>query len=336
MIQYSFAKDSEGRIVKVTSLERNIKLDTYYCVNCGNELIARLGEIRRKHFAHKEQIDCSYETYLHKLSKTVFYRLYRSCLKKNRPFILEYSEKQICKHFQDDFNITCDLGQQVQDFDLTSYFTEIELEKRDRNLIPDVRIFNEKTGESIYVEIAVTHKSEENKVNSGNRILEFLVNEESDLKLFTSKRIELENEKIIRHNFSKSEPQEIDCDGNCPTSKDIFQVFKSGKSILTDTKLKKLKRHLKNDVISDFKIVDLENNYENYTYVQNVVRAHEKETEIKNCFLCRYHAKNKDYHTKRIRPIFCKFLKETFPSNQAVDCEYYRPDESVYAEYRAT
>ena len=337
MIQYSYASDTKGRIVKITSLNRNKDLGTYYCVNCGTELIPRLGKIRRKHFAHKEERECSYETYLHKLAKKIFYNSYLACLKNNKPYFLEYLVQQNCNHFRNEFNITCHLGQQKQNFDLASYFTEIELEKRDGNLIPDVRIYNPNNSESIYIEIAVTHESEENKIKSGNRILEFLIKEENDIQLVAQKRVPLHEEKIIRYNFSQDGIETIDCEGNCIESKNVFQVFGSGKSILTNTKLKKLKRHLDNNVVNFFKIIHQEETKEKepaYTYVQNVVQAHEKKSVIKNCFLCRYHAKNKNFRTKSIKPIFCKFLKEAYSSNKAVGCEYYRPDEDVYCEYR--
>jgi len=52
-----------------------------------------------------------------------------------------------------------------------------------------------------------------------------------------------------------------------------------------------------------------------------------KKLPIKNCFTCRYHAKNRykgALYEPEYNPIFCKFLKITCNSNKAVYCEYYK------------
>ena len=70
-VKYNYALDEHGRIVSIkqASLERTEK-HTYKCIGCGNEMIARLGEFRNWHFAHRcDDPNCGAETYLHKLAK---------------------------------------------------------------------------------------------------------------------------------------------------------------------------------------------------------------------------------------------------------------------------
>ncbi len=336
MIKYQYAKTKKGEIIKVDSLSRNKPLEKYYCIGCENELIPRLGNIRVKHFAHKEQLNCSPETYLHRLGKHLFLLTYKGCLNSSKPYKLEYEESYYCNFFEKRFCITCFKEKQTKNFDLTKHFTKIELEKKDGNLIPDLRVYNPKTNESIYIEIAVTHQVEEQKESSGNRIIEFLIENEEDLSILTSTKIPLFYEKIIRYNFKKSEVKQKSCYGNCNTSKITFLAYRSGKTILKDLKLKDLNKLIEKKTVIDFKILqggDLYFDFRTNEYLKNVINSFEKGIKIKNCFLCRYHAINKNKFTKSEKPIFCKFLKKAYTSNQAADCNFYKPDKKVYSKY---
>ena len=69
----------------------------------------------------------------------------------------------------------------------------------------------------------------------------------------------------------------------------------------------------------------------------SVAKAHQDKVKVKNCFLCRYHADNNSWNMldeleSGNKPIFCKFLKIKCNSNQAVKCEYYKPDKKYIAE----
>ena len=65
-------------------------------------------------------------------------------------------------------------------------------------------------------------------------------------------------------------------------------------------------------------------------YESAIIDAYESGcTEIKSCFLCRYHASN----SRIIDPggdIFCKFLKVEIFNINAIDCKYYRVDLAAY------
>ena len=336
MVQYQYAINTKGKIISVESLDRDQGLDKYSCLGCGKELIPHLGPQKAHHFQHKNKQKCSRETYLHKLAKEVFYNIYQSCLDKQAQFILEFTNKRYCTHYKDEFGVVCSLDDEIKEFNLTSYFSKIEIEKKDGDLIPDVKIFNPQKGYVIYIEIAVTHESEEYKKKSGNRIIEFSITDEADLRLFTSKRIALEKEKITRYNFKKSEEKSDNCNGNCKCTHKVFQVFDSGKSRLSEITLQEFKKLENQRSIIHHKIVDTDKSPytpSSHLYVQNVIAAHENDLPVKNCFLCRYHARNRNTYIYDPNPIFCKFLKKSCSSNEAADCEYYRPDQSVYNQY---
>lgn len=336
MIKYKYAYDSNEETVNVRSLSRDMELGEFYCIGCEGELIPRLGEKRQKHFAHKVDQNCSPETYLHRLAKNIFHDLYKDCLENQSKFILEYSDHHFCNHFENEFGLDCDLGNKTKDFDLISYFSEIEMEKKDGNLIPDVRIYNPKTNESIYIEVAVTHEVEDEKRASGKKIIEFLINEESDIELVKKKRIKLNNDQINRFNFKDKYTKKDFCQGKCKVSKNVFIVYDSGKSILAEKKLNSLNALIKNAKVVDYRFGELDQkSYQTleYAFIKNVIKSREKGIDVKNCFLCRYHARNNSSYSATNESIFCKFLKESFQSNYASKCEYYRPDKEVYAEY---
>jgi hypothetical protein len=54
-------------------------------------------------------------------------------------------------------------------------------------------------------------------------------------------------------------------------------------------------------------------------YRQQVRTAYFKGIPIKNCFLCRYHGGDGVENA-----IFCKIVKQSLPSNEAVECATYR------------
>lgn len=65
-----------GRLVHVSEVRRGLGCDCT-CVMCGNKLIARKGQQRRHHFAHKTETNClgSAETALHLVSKELIAEL---------------------------------------------------------------------------------------------------------------------------------------------------------------------------------------------------------------------------------------------------------------------
>jgi hypothetical protein len=55
MIKYQYAKDENEKLIEINSLnEENRGNSKFFCIGCGNELIARLGKIKAHHFAHKK------------------------------------------------------------------------------------------------------------------------------------------------------------------------------------------------------------------------------------------------------------------------------------------
>ena len=70
-VKYKYALDEQGRLVSIKQayLERK-EGHSYHCIGCDAGMIARLGEVRDWHFAHRgDKIHCGAETYLHMVAK---------------------------------------------------------------------------------------------------------------------------------------------------------------------------------------------------------------------------------------------------------------------------
>ena len=65
-IKISWAKNSEGKVVNVKNA---IKEESYFCPCCNEKLTFRSGNIKRKHFSHKNDTKCDPESVYHKLAK---------------------------------------------------------------------------------------------------------------------------------------------------------------------------------------------------------------------------------------------------------------------------
>ena len=213
-IKYRFALDKYDNLIDVSELSRQelSKGDKFYSIDFHNELIPKLGDVVTKHFAHKGDSEGNYESYLHALAKKVFSDEYLLCLKENKPFYFKYKIENKCMKLNK-LGVAC-IDEDYKLFDLTTKFDQLFIEKRDGHFIPDVMLYNSDKGDKIYIEIAVTHFCEEDKINSGNRIIEFSIQKEDDINTildFKEGKVNFNNIKY--YNFKSI--KEYNCQGNC-------------------------------------------------------------------------------------------------------------------------
>ena len=64
MIKFHNATGTDGHIIHIDEVTKENRAEHYYCVGCGGEMSAVLGDKREHHFRHKEA-HCSWESYLH-------------------------------------------------------------------------------------------------------------------------------------------------------------------------------------------------------------------------------------------------------------------------------
>lgn len=328
MIKYKYAINENEDLVSIDNLNNhNRKKSRYFCISCGKELIARLGKVKVHHFAHKKALTCSEETYLHSLGKRLFFDNYSDCLEKQKPFTIEIYQKRICNHYENEIGLKCKLSKAMSKFDLTKYFDKISIEKREDSFIADILLISKNNKEKLFVEIAVSHLSSEQKLTSDYRIIELEIDNETDFEPIKRKHLSVKDSNIRFINFEPKEINDSLCAGNCQIEYNLIALYKDGRCLLKDGQnLKQIKTLLagEKEDVAKYKIVEDKGFDYSDLFKKAVATYSQLGLKVKNCFVCRYHALNNSWYYGEGVPIFCKFLKIQCNSNKAVDCEYFK------------
>lgn len=207
---------------------------------------------------------------------------------------------------------------QTREYDLTTSFDKLEIEKGTDGLIADVLLSSEKNDEQMLVEIAVTHLCDEEKIASKKRILEYSVQSEEDLEQLKTPFVDIASSGVTTYNISPKERTEEICrQGQCDRPVSVFVVYDSYKSITQDMEYHKARKLTTRPDVIHHKI---EKASASTSYKELVRESFFSGVEIKNCYLCKYHGRETYYH-----PVFCRSLKRGVKVHEAVDCSHYRP-----------
>lgn len=157
----------------------------FFCPACNHPV-----QPTKNGFQHIQESEyCSPSVYLHSAGKLLFKYRYEIALESSAGFFIKYF-------------ITNPGGQKIlKQFDLTSRFKHIFLDKPDGPFTPDIILMTD-TGQKLYVEIAVSHYCSPQKRDSGIRIVEIELVHESDLGLFFGVLSE-DDWRISFHNFRR-------------------------------------------------------------------------------------------------------------------------------------
>jgi len=328
-IKYRFALSEEGSPIDVNSLTEQDR-QNYEYLGCGRTLRPVLGKTRKKHFRHKIDIECSPETYLHKMGKILFKETYQRCLEQKQVYLLEYPRPVFCNFCE---HGPCSQGcdDEAATFDLTKAFINIQEEKRDGALIPDL-LLTTQNGDKIYVEIAVTHFCSKQKIAFDTKIIEFNIQEQSDLEVFHLTKISSCDYRINLINFRPS-PIEINLKNDCVKDVSYFVVFPNGECGLYNDKIYKLDYLLndKNNYVRNVTNESPDAFLQKDPFPLELERAYYNEIKVRDCYLCRYHETNSSYiGSKNPRTILCKLYDMRTQSNYAAGCHKYTPDLNVF------
>ena len=200
--------------------------------------------------------------------------------------------------------------------------------------------------EPVLIEVQVSHKSTDQKLQSGLRIIEIRIKTEEDIKSLLSSPI-VENTDTqfgyIRdietigfakfHNFKKkaSSPEPLE-------KRDIqrFYLFRSGKAFVTNMDESKSCRevHTKDNDKAIFE-ASIDCFYLNSPspYDFGYMAAIQNGIQVRTCQFCKYHRSGYEVGL-RLNPIFCCLYKKYgTPENPepqfAHQCQYYREDKEL-------
>lgn len=167
-----------GHVVNIDEVTKESrKSSKFTCLGCGHEMVAALGEVREHHFKHKNNENCSNETYLHNLAKKKIKDVFDKC----EHFYIYYNALNACELLSG-----CPFRFCKKDFkwhlDLKKYFDTCEIEKVCGKFRPDILLtHSEYPKRKLFIEINVNHPCSEDKLNSGFRIIEIDVSSEQTI-----------------------------------------------------------------------------------------------------------------------------------------------------------
>ena len=324
-IKYHYAFDEIGNLVNITNISREYRRHhKFFCVSCGKEMTARLGNKRAHHFAHKcDNATCSFETYLHKLSKYAIKWKF-----DNSPtFEITYNCLILCKNRNSCpfYNKHECYGYECKTIDLKKYFDTCNEEQTIKGFKADLLLSDstENYKGRILLEIYVTHRCSERKISSGQKIIEIRISSEEDIENIIKDNIS-ENDNIRFYGFANEEkPLHV---SNVPR----FVLYKSYAAYVDYYALCN-----NNTRLSDESVLEL-NISQHYPYTipetirtYGLAKAITLGYEIKNCAICKYFCYD-DYAEKYRCNLYKKYSTPHFPKQDyAHNCEYYNIDKRL-------
>ncbi len=325
---YSYSMDRGSNLINVIDA---VKGNEYYCLCCGEIMIPRQGSKRRWHFAHKGNPGgCSYETYLHKVAK----KRICECFNKSPKFTILVHSKSTCAV------IECPLGasqpctwNSIKEFDLKKYYNHCEEEVAVDKYRADLVISNQANNvHPILIEIYVTHKSTDEKLNSNYRIIEIHIESEEDINQIVSTASikesdrdvnycrEIQNEKIKFYNF-KADSYEVP-DNKHQAYKSLFWIDSKGYFHFDsyNESMKCLSPTLSEVKNSIFRIESKSPINWDFAFC----KLAESGLGIKYCTMCRFYKMN-DYYMRSMCILYKSKGTRQYPNlSSAMSCTYFK------------
>ncbi len=344
-IKYHYALDEHNRLVSIDqAYNEREESHTYHCIGCGAEMIPRLGKVRSYHFAHRGDENCGSETYLHKLAKL----LIKEKFEKDPSFIVRYFRDIRCS---DMYKCSFAKEEECHDFrlepiDLKQYYDTCEEEQPVKDYIADLLLTNSTMPyrEPVLIEIQVSHKSTQEKLDSGLHIIEIRLNSEDDIKkLLSAPYIDESPEAEYGHvrdvktiGFAKFYGFKKEFSSSIQQEKrniHRFYLYPNGKACVSELHDRKSCMNAwKKERVDTIFEASIDGDYFGAPslYDFGYLAAKESGIQIKNCQLCKYHMIGYDRMNGN-SPIFCcmskKFGTPKYPkSSYAKECKYYRED----------
>ena len=343
-LKYTYALDeTKTRLVHINDARQGEK---YFCPNskCDERLIIKDGGYKRKHFSHVKNGDkCSYDNYLHTLAEKRIVEWFNSI----NELLIETKIKDYCKDYKNCIWVNNGIGKggcskrNLRSLSLKNYYNKIEIEKRDRGFVWDLFMSNTNRPnlDPIAIEIFVTHKCEDKKLDSGVRIIEIKIENEEQLEKIVSSNKLSAGKNIIFYNF-KFAPKETNTRG---VQLYKFMLYENMKLFIDQYNMNcKSYQKRKNSTLFEFTFGNINNEeinelYSNvtdglYSYSFGCAIAHKKFPQFKNCTLCSYYKYN-DYYSRCICCLYKKLnLKDNHDPTQALTCNSFLINKNLIKE----
>ena len=187
-VKYAKVYDKDGNIVDISTVTPVNKQAEYYSIGTKTPMIAALGNNNQHHFRAKRGYFLNGETELHEYAK----KMLKHRFDNEKNFFIDIIQKVQCTKIQScifydqndvDLHGCGQIGIHVKKIDLKQYYDTATLEGYYGGFTADVLLTSSKypNREPVFLEVAVTHKCEEEKIKSKIRIIELVVRREGDV-----------------------------------------------------------------------------------------------------------------------------------------------------------
>lgn len=324
-LRYAYALNESKKIVHISQVTKEMKEGGthFFCISCGDEMIACLGEVNQHYFRHKNVAECNEETYLHKLGKKILKERFdnskefnilitqvETCTKEDCPLVDEANCKEYVK----------------TKINFKEYYNICEEEKACDKYIADLLLYsNIQKVEPVMLEICVTHKCSQEKIDSGYRIIEITLNDEEDAIKLMDEELTDSSENIHFYNFKKEKSH------NKLLHHDVYVelIHKNGSTYSIGRKEGWSCSNI------DIDVDDIDTPYDDVImrvttpdYCSNLdvwlLRyAHDKGYLIRNCKACKFHKYN-NFQKEHICTLYKKYGTPHNPMEyEANKCRYF-------------
>ena len=299
-IKYSYCLDEQKNLIHISDAISEQKYKRHYvCLECGKNMHVKTRN-DTPFFAHNPGVSCHGESYLHKLAKRRIREYFENKdgeLKLKQKHEVMCSSKDECIFYNSNY---CH-KENESIFNLKDYYNKCGEEVPIKEFVADLLFSNsdKEDRKPVLIEVLVTSKCKEPKINSGLKIIETKpIEDEADINnIIKYGFIEGENCKLYK--FKDLPRLQVD---NRPINR--FILHSSGGATI-----KKIKCGDRSDIVEHNSIAEL--NIDGDKFVKNpslfnwaplpgiyvgLIYLKLKGLNIKNCLLCKYHCTNQ-YNT---------------------------------------
>ena len=208
-IQYPYAYDENNNRVFIEDIDKSTRrVHQYHCPDCEGKMKPRLVEHNAWHFAHDHH-KCGLESYIHKMAKQILCDRFNNPL---IPFRIRMTIARPCK--QADYcklekEHSCINWKSNKEYELTQYYRATAQEEASFNDSPMGKAFrpdvllcgNGGSRKDIFLEVFYKHKTEAEKIELGERIIEFRLKSLGDLRWLETAELFEEGDRVTFLNF---------------------------------------------------------------------------------------------------------------------------------------
>jgi len=314
-----YAKDEDGNIVYIDDVKEGEK---YFCIKCNMEMIPKRGNNNEHHFAHKqENPDCNWESYLHSLAKTKIEEWLINSPSISLVFPSFCSWQDHCP-LKDSAS---DCKGKNKSFDLKEFYDVKGKEIKVGEFIPDILLMPKGLSNNpLFIEICVTHPCSKEKISSGNRIIEFDINDESQIDdiIKGNSIVSIDSKTpssnaVKMYNFKKQVAEE----GIEGKEVGRFTIHKSGKAHIDTILCSEINTKKKGvcNIIVNAQMLCAPGFY-NWGYAIALKHG----ILFKSCTTCKYSVYNEVYKIRMCK-LYKKYnLEPNCSNNDATKCDYFR------------